>query len=208
MRVGAIVAVNAFGDIIDPSTGRIVAGARLVQEIPVSYGSPDYFADTLRVMQAGAGQAPPAPTRQNTVIGVVVTNALLNKEQATKVAQMAQDGLACTVRPAHTMWDGDTIFTLAAGPLPADVNTVGGFAAEVVAQAVLGAVARRQRPGRSACSRRLQRLPVMKETILVVEDNPVLREGLRDILSYDGYSVLSAPDGQQALDQMETLRPT
>jgi L-aminopeptidase/D-esterase-like protein len=140
LKVGAVVAVNAFGDVLDPYQQRIVAGARTLQEPALAYGAEGYFADTLRVMQAAAGGMPASPARQNTVIGVVVTNALLNKEQATKVAQMAQDGLARTVRPAHTMWDGDTIFTLAAGPLPADVNTVGACAAEVVAQAILNAV--------------------------------------------------------------------
>ena len=138
--VGAIMAVNAFGDIIDPDQQRIVAGARAPQEKELPYGAPGYFADTLQVLRSLGGGSPALPPRQNTVIGVVVTNAMLNKEQANKVAQMAQDGLARSVRPAHTMWDGDTIFALAAGPLQAEVNTVGAFAAEVVAQAILRAV--------------------------------------------------------------------
>jgi L-aminopeptidase/D-esterase-like protein len=79
-------------------------------------------------------------SRENTAIGVVATNAKLNKEQINKVAQMAQDGLARTVRPAHTMLDGDTIFALATGEKKADVNIVGAFAAEVFAQAVLRGV--------------------------------------------------------------------
>ena len=78
--------------------------------------------------------------RENTAIGIVATNAKLNKEQINKVAQMAQDGLARTVRPAHTMLDGDTIFALAPGDKKADVNIVGAFGAEVFAQAVLRAV--------------------------------------------------------------------
>jgi L-aminopeptidase/D-esterase-like protein len=78
--------------------------------------------------------------RENTVIGVVATNAQLNKEQVNKVAQMAQNGLARTVRPAHTMGDGDTIFALATGEHPADVNIVGAYAAQVVAQAILRGV--------------------------------------------------------------------
>ena len=76
----------------------------------------------------------------NTVIGVVATNAQLNKEQANKVAQMAHNGLARAIRPAHTMLDGDTIFALATGEKPADVNIIGAFAAEVFAQAILRAV--------------------------------------------------------------------
>jgi L-aminopeptidase/D-esterase-like protein len=79
-------------------------------------------------------------SRENTAIGVVATNAKLNKEQINKVAQMAQDGLARTVRPAHTMLDGDTIFALATGEKKADVNIVGAFSAEVFAQAVLRGV--------------------------------------------------------------------
>jgi L-aminopeptidase/D-esterase-like protein len=79
-------------------------------------------------------------SRENTAIGIVATNAKLNKEQINKVAQMAQDGLARTVCPAHTMLDGDTIFALATGEKKADVNIVGAFAAEVFAQAVLRAV--------------------------------------------------------------------
>jgi L-aminopeptidase/D-esterase-like protein len=78
--------------------------------------------------------------RGNTVIGVAATNAQLSKEEANKVAQMAQDGLARAVRPAHTMLDGDTLFCLATGEKKADVSTVGAFAAEVVAQAIVNAV--------------------------------------------------------------------
>ena len=139
--VGALAAVNAFGDIIDPQTGEIIAGARSPEQAEAELGVEGYFADTLRVMRGLAG----GPQlrfgqRSNTVIGVVATNAKLNKEQANKVAQMAQDGLARTVRPAHTMLDGDTIFALSTGNRPMDVNVVGTFAAEVFAQAILHAV--------------------------------------------------------------------
>jgi L-aminopeptidase/D-esterase-like protein len=79
-------------------------------------------------------------SRANTVIGVVGTNAKLTKAQATKVAQMAQDGIARTIRPAHTMMDGDVIFALSAGTRKADVSLIGAFAAEVVAEAILRAV--------------------------------------------------------------------
>ena len=71
---------------------------------------------------------------------MVATNARFDKAQATKVAQMAQDGLARTIRPAHTMLDGDTVFALATGPKKADVSTVGAYAAEVLAQAIVRAV--------------------------------------------------------------------
>ncbi len=140
-HVGAIAAVNAFGDIIDPATGQIVAGARSLQSGPTRIGAGEYFADTLHVMHSLVGRTSLGfATRQNTVIGIVATNARLNKEQATKVAQMAQDGLARSVRPAHTMLDGDTIFALSTGNKEVDVNIVGAFAAEVLAQAILRAV--------------------------------------------------------------------
>ena len=141
VKVGAIAAVNVFGDVIDPETGQIIAGARVVQKGPVKIGKGPYFADTLCVMESLIGRTVLGfMSRENTAIGIVATNAKLNKEQINKVAQMAQDGLARTVCPAHTMLDGDTIFALATGEKKADVNIVGAFAAEVFAQAVLRAV--------------------------------------------------------------------
>ena len=139
--VGAIMAVNAFGDVIDPDTGQIIAGARPLHRGPLNIGGKGQFADTLKVMKALAGRALAGfSSRGNTVIGVVATNARLNKEQVNKVAQMGQDGVARTIRPAHTMLDGDTIFALASGERRADVNIVGAYAAEVVAHAILRAV--------------------------------------------------------------------
>jgi L-aminopeptidase/D-esterase-like protein len=79
-------------------------------------------------------------THFNTVIGVVATNAKFDKAEAAKIAQMAHDGLARTVRPAHTMLDGDTLFALSTGRRLADVSTVGAYAAEVTAQAIVRAV--------------------------------------------------------------------
>jgi L-aminopeptidase/D-esterase-like protein len=140
--VGAIVAVNAFGDVIDPTSGEILAGARPTKVGPVSVGGKGTFADTMKVMQSLAGKAVlHFGARGNTVIGAVATNALLNKEQANKVAQMAHDGLARAVRPAHTMLDGDTLFALSTGSKKVDVNVIGAYAAEVVARAIVRAVA-------------------------------------------------------------------
>jgi L-aminopeptidase/D-esterase-like protein len=132
LRVAALVAVNAAGDIVDPATGAIVAGVRT----PDGSG----FADARAMVRSGA-LIRPQPGR-NTTIGVVVTNARLTKAQATKVAQMAQDGLARTVYPAHTPWDGDTMFALATGDYDGavDVLTIGALAADVVAAAILDAV--------------------------------------------------------------------
>ena len=139
--VAAIVAVNVFGDVIDPESGQIIAGARVVQKGPIKVGKGPYFADTMTVMKSLIGRtALGFASRENTAIGIVATNARLTKEQINKVAQMAQDGLARTVRPAHTMLDGDTIFALATGEKKADVNIIGSFGAEVFAQAVLRAV--------------------------------------------------------------------
>jgi L-aminopeptidase/D-esterase-like protein len=139
--VGAIVAVNAFGDVLDPSTGQIIAGARPTKIGPLKLGGAGSFADTLKVMQTLAGRTILSlATGGNTVIAVVATNAKFDKAQATKVAQMAHDGLARAIRPAHTMLDGDTVFALATGQKKADVSTVGALAAEALAQAIVRAV--------------------------------------------------------------------
>ena len=135
LTVGAVVAVNAFGDVVDPLSGEILAGVRMP--------GGDALADTMAVMcrMAGGGQGEGSRGwGANTVIGVVATNARLTKEEVNKVAQMAQDGIARAVRPAHTMFDGDTLFTLATGDEAADVNLVGAYAAEVVAEAIVRGV--------------------------------------------------------------------
>jgi len=139
--VGAIVAVNAFGDVIDPRTGAIFAGARPAKLGPAQVGGEGPYADTLEVMKSMIGKTVLRfASRGNTVIGVVATNAALSKEDANKVAQMAHDGLARTVRPAHTMLDGDTMFAISTGGKKADVNLVGAYAAEAVASAIVRAV--------------------------------------------------------------------
>jgi L-aminopeptidase/D-esterase-like protein len=139
--VGAIVAVNVFGDVIDPSSGAIIAGARPARLGPVSLGGKEKFADTLVVMKTLAGKTTLRfGSRGDTVIGVVATNAMLTKEEANKVAQMAHDGIARAVRPAHTMLDGDTLFALSTGRRKADVNIVGAYGAEVTSRAIVRAV--------------------------------------------------------------------
>jgi L-aminopeptidase/D-esterase-like protein len=133
--VGAIIAANPLGDVIDPVNGEILAGARLPAD------QDETFADARNILEAMAdGSTMNFGAKENTVIGVVATNARLNKSQCAMVAQMAQDGVARTVRPAHTLFDGDTMFALATGEIDADVNLVGTFAAEVVAAAILRAV--------------------------------------------------------------------
>ncbi len=131
--VAAAVVVNAVGDIIDPASGKIVAGARNADD--------SGFADLRKVLRQGGETAQPLPV-ENTTIGVVATNAPLTKAQATKVAQMAQNGIARTTYPAHTMVDGDTVFSLATGDWngEVDVTTIGALAADAMAEAVLRAV--------------------------------------------------------------------
>jgi L-aminopeptidase/D-esterase-like protein len=139
--VGALVAVNAWGDIIDPKTNQVLAGLRAGKVGPLHVGKKDFFADTLAMMKSTVGRnVLGLASRTNTVIGVVTTNAKLTKAQATKVAQMAHDGVARCIRPAHTMLDGDTIFAMATGHKKAAVTTVGAFAAEAVTEAIIHAV--------------------------------------------------------------------
>ncbi len=139
--VGALFAVNAFGDVLDHQTGKIIAGTRSQQIAGIKVGTESYFADTLETMRTWIGSGIlKFMSMQNTVIGVVATNAKCNKEEINKIAQMAQDGIAKTIRPAHTMLDGDTIFSLATNKKRADINLVGAFAASVTALAINNAV--------------------------------------------------------------------
>ncbi len=131
--VAAIIAVNSVGDVIDVD-GTILAGLR---ETPDG----DTFVGMMNAMRGFATAPPPdAASDGNTVIGVVATNAKLNKEEVNKIAQMAHDGIARAINPAHTMFDGDTMFALATGEIAANVSAVGAFAAEVTATAIHNAV--------------------------------------------------------------------
>ena len=145
--VGAIVAVNPFADVVDPASGEILAGTR---PLPVGLitDKEEVFVNSLEFMRSMVGRSIlRLASLSNTVIGVVATNARLNKDETNKVAQMAQDGLARAIRPAHTMFDGDTLFALATGEKRADVNAVGAFAAEVVAAAIVKGVQAAQAAG-------------------------------------------------------------
>jgi L-aminopeptidase/D-esterase-like protein len=130
--VSAIVAVNAVGDIVDPKTGKIIAGARK----PDGSG----FLDSMAQLRAGREVA--LPIGANSTIGVVATNVAFEKVQLTKIAQMAHDGFARTINPVHTLADGDTIFAVATGAIAAKANhgAIGALAADAMAQAVLRAV--------------------------------------------------------------------
>ena len=133
ITVAALVAVNAVGDVIDPASGRIVAGAR----------TPDGTAlvGTMAALRRGDWPAP-LPIGTATTIGVVATDALLTKAQANKMAQMAHDGYARAIDPVHTMSDGDTIFALGTGASgrSVDLTLLGALGADVMATAVLRAV--------------------------------------------------------------------
>ena len=131
LMVGALVAMNCLGDVIDPRSGRKIAG--LLSEDRRS------LSDTEETMMASStgGQR---PFSGNTTIGVVATNASLTKAQAAKVASMAHNGYARTMRPAHSMYDGDTIFALSCGGIDADISVVGMLSARVMERAVVAAV--------------------------------------------------------------------
>jgi L-aminopeptidase/D-esterase-like protein len=130
--VAALVAVNAAGDVIDPSSGKVIAGVRRADG--------KSLADARVLLTTGAIRQP-AKVGENTTLAVVATNATLTKTQATKVAEMAHDGFARALYPSHTMGDGDTIFAVATGgqTAAADVSRVGALAAQVVADAIVRA---------------------------------------------------------------------
>ncbi len=130
--VGALAVVNAFGDVVDPRSGRIVAGARR----PVTG---DFVNTALALREGGQAQTGAC---EATTIGVVATNARLGKAAVVNVAQMAQDGLARAIAPVHTMYDGDTIFAVAPAGVAtaAGVTRVGTMAADAMVLAILDAV--------------------------------------------------------------------
>jgi len=133
--VAAIVAVNAVGDIVDPDTGKVVAGVR----------KPDgTFADARTLLRSGVFTQARTAARglENTTIGVVATNARLTKAQVSRMALMGDDGYARAIFPSHTMGDGDTVFSLATGTWDgeADLSVVGALAADAMAKAIVQAV--------------------------------------------------------------------
>lgn len=130
VTVASLVAVNAVGDVRDPATRKIIAGARTAADSKE-------FADTEAHMLRGAVGGSPL---RNTTLAVVATDARLSKVQATKVAQLAGLGMARTIYPVNTMFDGDIVFAISAGERAADINAVGVAAAEAVSQAILRAV--------------------------------------------------------------------
>jgi L-aminopeptidase/D-esterase-like protein len=131
LKVGALVAVNCMGDVIEPATGEILAGALSDDRRT--------FADTEKVMMLEYAKQK-NHFAGNTTVGVVATNGSFNKAQMNKVASMAHNGLGRVIRPAHSMVDGDTIFALATGKVEADINVAGLLAARAVERAIVRAV--------------------------------------------------------------------
>jgi len=130
-HVAALVVVNAFGDVRDPATGTLLAGAREAAESP-------RLANTAAAMRQGV--LPRGYQPDNTTLAVVATNARLTKVQATKLAQAAQHGMVRAVCPVHTTLDGDLVIALATGTVEAEVNILGLAAADVVAEAIVRGV--------------------------------------------------------------------
>jgi len=131
--VGALVAVNAVGDVLDPATGALIAGAR-------DSADGTRLVDTARALLTGHGALGRFAAPHHTTIGVVATDARLTKAECAKVASLAMTGFARSLSPPHTAFDGDTLFALSAGETPADVTRLGLAAADVVAQAIVRGV--------------------------------------------------------------------
>jgi L-aminopeptidase/D-esterase-like protein len=150
--VAALVVVNAVGDIIDPATGRPVAGTRTADGKGLE--------DSRTLIRSGRLMAPFGP-RENTTLGIVTTNARLTKVQAYKVAQMAHDGYGRAIAPVHTPYDGDVIFAAATGAWSgeADLLVIGALAADVMAEAVVRAAATAHALGGVPAARDLKTLP-------------------------------------------------
>ena len=131
LEVGAIVAVNCLGDVVDPSDLSFIAGAYDREN--------NKFLNTENIILENF-EHPKNPFKGNTTIGIIVTNAKFTKAEANKVASMAHNGYGRTMRPAHTMFDGDTIFTMATNKVAGDVTTVGMLAAKVMEKAIIRGV--------------------------------------------------------------------
>ncbi|MFH1594772.1 MAG: P1 family peptidase [Pseudomonadota bacterium] len=134
LKVGALAVVNALGDVVDPDTGEILAGVRTAPESRE-------FADAAGLLRQGVVRRRfGEPAAANTTIGVVATNARLTREQAQKIAQMSHNALARTIRPVHTLFDGDVVFVLAHPEVEADLHVIGILAETALQQAIISAV--------------------------------------------------------------------
>jgi L-aminopeptidase/D-esterase-like protein len=128
LTIGALVVCNAWGDVLDPDTGNIVAGARDPE-------APDRFLNTDDYL-VKRRDIDPRFFGMDTTLCVVATNARFSREQTTKMAMMAQDGIARAIRPSHTMFDGDVVFAVSLGDKEVDVNVAGSIAARMIVEAI------------------------------------------------------------------------
>lgn len=152
--VAAIVAVNAVGDVIDPQTGRVIAGVRTKDG--------KSLADVRTLLRAGRLDANAEPHAvENTTIGLVATNARLTKTEINRVALMADDGFARAINPSHTTGDGDTVFALATGRWQGEtsVSVIGALAAEAMAEAIVRAVSKAESLGGLPSAKELGTVP-------------------------------------------------
>ncbi len=131
VKVGALTVVNAWGDVLDPETRQVLVGTRTTAK------GHEFAESTKLVLEA---KTVTQYNTQNTTLSVIATNALLRKAQASRIATMAQDGLARSISPVHTQFDGDLVFVLSTGKLRADLNLLGVAAAETVSHSITRAV--------------------------------------------------------------------
>ncbi len=131
LEVGAVVAVNALGDVYDWKTGKQIAGM-LTEDKTAFRGTAQYMAEGIRSVSGVFAD--------NTTIGIIITNAEFDKAQLCKIAGMAHDGYARSIRPVHSSADGDSIYAVSTGTLQADRDLVGELAAEVMSEAIIRAV--------------------------------------------------------------------
>ncbi|NLY46532.1 MAG: P1 family peptidase, partial [Tissierella sp.] len=130
LKVSAMVSVNSFGDVYDHKSGKQIAGVydyknkRILNTMDILKGQYNTMDMSMK----------------NTTIGVIATNAILTKAEGNKIAQMAHNGFARSINPIHTMFDGDTIFTMATNKVEADISLVGTIAAEAMSQAITNAI--------------------------------------------------------------------
>ncbi|MFC7320621.1 P1 family peptidase [Halobacillus campisalis] len=132
LKVGAVIAVNSFGDIIDPTSGERLAGAYNREK--------KQFLYTESILLNNLNDSHANRFSENTTIGTIITNASMTKAEANKLASMAHDGLAVTMKPSHTFVDGDTLFTMSTNEKKVDLNTLGYLFTYVVERAVINAV--------------------------------------------------------------------
>ncbi len=144
--IGVLVVVNAFGDIISPDKGYIIAGVR-------DSNDGHSFRGTVNLLKQGIIRR--ADSYQNTTLAVVVTDADLSKSELLRISNIAQTGLAKVISPVHTVQDGDMVISVSSGNKKEDVNLIGVVAAELIEKAIVRAVEQSSSLGGIPCSKDL-----------------------------------------------------